>query len=196
METVARRTGRDMWKNAQHEEVQAVRYRHLTLRETAVSPGRYSSLWAQPQGELADRDQFMASVAHELDTVGEEPLPGDGWRSRSCGHRGVETREADHECASAAPTDTLSLQSLTLAVRIRNPNRKSAACASLVEMPNPTGDDRKQWRQNDRDVEKEDGRKFSFPCQFSVVRKRRQMTLISDTCLAQVLFQTTGTCVR
>ena len=31
-------------------------------------------------------------------------------------------------------------------VRIRSPDSESAACASRVEKPNPTGDDHK-WRQ-------------------------------------------------
>ena len=43
-------------------------------------------------------------------------------------------------------------------VRIRSPDSESAACASRVEKPNPTGDDHKRRQQNNRGIPKEDGR--------------------------------------
>ena len=41
---------------------------------------------------------------------------------------------------------------------LRGGYSESATCASHVEVPNPTGGDRRQRRQNDRGVQKEDGR--------------------------------------
>ena len=43
-------------------------------------------------------------------------------------------------------------------VRIRSPDSGSAACASRVEKPNPTGDDHKWRQESNRAIPKEDGR--------------------------------------